>query len=325
MQRQDSPTKEGAPVTGTPSGSKEEGSIATKREYNRWLVTQNNFASAEEVRMQRKAAEEQLQERERKHKAQGLSRQQAATAQMKQASEALEAHREANLSLGRAVSNEISGWRMGAQATKQAWSAYGKEMRDRVKAANGAGAAVAETLAKKKAQAGMTRKEDEEVAKKVEELKEQWKKQASEQAQVVRTETSHTVTDDAKRYFYEARLKSAKDVKELSAKCEKDRAAEKSNFQATQNVRRKKVKSARDQAGKSRVALKTQRAEEASALREKKTELSKERIARKKLDEDKKIASRNAVLASIAYDPNDPNAKEGLPSPSFSISPTGAR
>ena len=66
-------------------------------------------------------------------------------------------------------------------------------------------------------------------------------------------------------------------------------------------MRRKKANSARDQTGKSRSALKTQRAEEASALREKKTELTIERALRKKEVDDKKIASLNVVLASIAF------------------------
>jgi hypothetical protein len=323
MQRSDGTAKDGPPPAVSPGGAgKDDGPIATKREYNRWLVTQENYASAEAVRATRKAAEEMLQERERKHKAQGLSRQQAATAQMKKATEAVEEHRESNLTLGRKVSNEISEWRMGAKATKDSWSEYGKSIRDRVKAADATGESLKELGNKKKAQASNTRKEDEECAKKVEEFKEQRKKDLKENATKIKEATKDVVIDDAKRYFYEKRLASSKEVKDMSAKCEKDRSAEKANFQTAQNARRKKAKSAREQAGKSRTSLKSQRAEEASALRDIKRKLAEERAARAKADDEKKQAARQAVLRSIAFDPTE--AREGLPSPSKSISPTGA-
>ena len=89
-------------MTGSPGTLGKEG-ITTKAEYNRWLVNQEKWAMAEEIRSQGKSGEEVIKERQRRHASQGLSRQQAGAVQMKKASESLEAHREANLTLGRAV------------------------------------------------------------------------------------------------------------------------------------------------------------------------------------------------------------------------------
>ena len=107
--------------------------FTTKAEYNRAMLRQEKWAQAEQTRAEQKKGEDIIKERTRKHTTQGLSRQQAAAVQMKKASESLEAHRQQNLSLGRAVYEEVSGWRMGAKATKDQWSQYGKAVRDTIR------------------------------------------------------------------------------------------------------------------------------------------------------------------------------------------------
>lgn len=301
MQRAETPQETGKLSSVTPG---KDDSIATKREYNRWLVTQENWQSAEDVRAQRKEAVSRLEERDRVHKTQGLARQQAATAQMKKASEAVEEHREQNLALGRAVSEEIGGWKVGAKATKDAWSQYGAGIREAQKAADATTASMASLSLKKKTQAATTRKEDEETAKAVERIKEEKQRVANEQASKIRSETADQVTDAAKRIFYEQRLQHAKQTKADQERWQKERTVEKESFDKIQQARRKKSKSARDQAGKSVSALLTKRQQEGMAMREAKRTLLEEKARNKKEEEEKKIANVKSVIASIAFDPN---------------------
>ena len=86
----DAPEKEEAPRTSDKEFTK-------KAEYNRYLIRQANAKSADETRQEMKGGQDIIKERQRKHTAQGLSRQQAAMVQMKRAGESLEAHRQQNL------------------------------------------------------------------------------------------------------------------------------------------------------------------------------------------------------------------------------------
>ena len=200
------------------SPSKGDGAaIATKREYVQFLVTQEKYSQAEEVRANRKAMEARMQERDRRHKAQGLGRQQAATAQMKKASEAVEEHREQNLARGRAVATEISQWQVGAKATKDQWLEYGKNIKHQVKEADATAASLAEMSKKKKEAAAATRREDSENEKKLEDLKDQWKREGSEQVQKIREATGDKIIDEARRFFYDQRKAAAAETKEANS------------------------------------------------------------------------------------------------------------
>lgn len=208
--QKDSPT-----VAASPSKA-DTAAIASKREYVQFLVTQEKYSQAEEVRANRKAMEARMQERDRRHKAQGLGRQQAATAQMKKASEAVDQHREQNLAKGRAVATEISQWEMGAKATKDQWLEYGKTIKQQVKEADATAASLAELAKKKKDAAATTRREDAENEKKLEDLKEQWKREGSEQVAKVKEQTGDKIIDDARRFFYDQRRAAAAETKEAT-------------------------------------------------------------------------------------------------------------
>ena len=133
----------------------------TKADYNRWLLRQENAKIAEATREQAKAGDELIKERQRRHTAQGLSRQQEAMTQMKRASESLEAHRQQNLTHGRKVYEEVAGWRTGAKETKESWAAYGKSIKEAQKTNNATPASVAALNDAKKAAAAATRQEDQ--------------------------------------------------------------------------------------------------------------------------------------------------------------------
>lgn len=260
-------------VQPSPGSPGKEG-ITTKAEYNRWLISQEKWQTAEDIREQGKTGEEVIKERQRRHTTQGLSRQQAAAVQMKKASESLEAHREANLTLGRSVYEEVAGWRMGAKATKDDWASYGKAIKETTKANNATAASKAALTENKKAQAAVTRDDDQKKEKARKDQRDALNDAAKKQAEKVRQETGDAVTDAAKRIFYEQRLKSANDTKADAVRWEKERKEEAEAFSEAQKKRRLKSKTARAAAGKSRAALLTTRAEEAIAMREEKKKLA---------------------------------------------------
>jgi len=252
----------------------ENADITKKVEYNRWLVRQDNTKSANEVREAQKEGTDVIKERQRLHATQGLSRQQAAMVQMKRASEALEAHRQGNLSKGRQVYEEVSGWRVQERKEKDEYAAKGKANVKAVKDDDLTKAAVEAAAAERKARAALTRKEDEEKAKELEELKAMIASQAKEKTARVKAETADSITDEAKRLFYEQRLKKANEIKQAGEQWNKKREEERSKFQEGQVVKKTKAKTARQGAGKSREDLKTQRAAAAAKMREAKRELS---------------------------------------------------
>jgi hypothetical protein len=271
----DAPKEEEAPRMGT---DKE---FTTKAEYNRWLVRQDNAKSAEQTRQEAKAGEEIIKERQKRHTSQGLSRQQAAMVQMKRASESLEAHRQLNLTQGRKVYEEVSGWRVGAKATKDEWAKFGKSIREQQKADNATALRVEEMQQRKREQAAATRQEDQAKEQERDKMKKQHEKDVAAQAAQVKAETSDGAIDAAKTHFYQQRLKSANDAKQQSAQWAKERAERSNTFRESQNKRRLSSRSARANAGKSREALLTQRAAGAVALREAKkglSELHKQRL-----------------------------------------------
>jgi len=256
--------------------------FTTKAEYNRALVRQENWASAEEMRTASKSGVEFIKERQRKHTAQGLSRQQQAAAQMKKASESLEAHRQQNLTLGRAVNQEVGDWLVRAKAEKDKWSAYGKQVAASIKSAEDRGpvAAMTELSVKKKAIASATRKDDEAKAKAFEELKAAKAAAAAEKHARVKAETADQVTDQSKRIFYEQRLSQAQQTKSEQQQWEKERSAAKDKHATLQKTKREKVKAVKMGSTKSRQELITHRQAEAAALREEKRKLSEEHKAK---------------------------------------------
>lgn len=301
------PKKDGEP--GSPDGKQ----FTTKAEYHRWLIQQEKWATAESIRQNGKQGEEMIKERQRKHTSAGLTRQQAAAVQMKKASESLEAHREKNLTKGRAVYEEVAGWRQGANQQKSKWADEAKAMRSKVKEENKTGESIASFLANKKAQAKATREDDERKEKANKDQRETELSRKKQQAAAVREGTSNTVTDEAKRFFYEQRLKSAASTKQEALMWEKQRKEESELFQKKQNQRRAKAKTARASAGKSRAALLTTRAEDAVAMREAKKALAEEHKRRLQDDYQLRMQMVKGVLANSYLQPEAATGEPGSP------------
>mmetsp|Transcript_51106 Transcript_51106/g.101694 ORF Transcript_51106/g.101694 Transcript_51106/m.101694 type:complete len:333 (-) Transcript_51106:463-1461(-) len=301
--------RQGARTSETPK----EGEVArspekeftTKAEYNRALLRQEKWHTAEGVRADGKVGEEIIKDRQRRHTAQGLSRQQAAAAQMKKASESLEAHRQQNLALGKEVAEQVEKWGKGAKAVKDEYAGYAKEVKEAIKAADRTAQSVKAETAKKKATAALTRADDEAKEKVVEQLKEKHSQVVKDQVAKIRAETDDKVVDGAKRHFYEQRLKSAVETKAQQLEWEKERAAAKEKHQATQDKRRIKSKSARTGSAKSKQELITERATAAAAVREAKRALAEENKARKQEDFQLKSATVKGVIANSFVQPTD--------------------
>ena len=281
--------------------------FTTKAEYNRALVRQENWASAEATRLASREGVEFIKERQRKHTTQGLSRQQAAAVQMKKASESLEAHRQQNLTLGRQVYDEVANWRQNAKAKQEEWAVRGKMLAASIKSAEdrGPAAAVAQLSASKKAQAAATRADDEAKAKALEELRAGHAAAAKERAAGIKAVTNERVIDGAKRFFYERRLALAAQTKAQQAEWEKQRAMAKAEAQEAQTKRRTKVKSVRQGSTKSRSALATQRQAEATAMREEKRRMAEEHKKAMQEMYMRKSAIAKSVLANSFIQPVD--------------------
>jgi len=277
--------------------------FTTKAEHNRWLLTQEKHAVAEQTRQDAKSGSELVKERQRQHATQGLSRQQAAAVQMKKASESVEAHRESNLSLGKAVYEEVAGCRKGASETKEMWASLGKSIREAQKEANAVPAAMEALSVSKKAQAKTTRDDDLKVEQTRKEEAEAHLERQRKQAEMVRKATADAVTDDAKRLFYEQRLKSAAATKTDAARWEKERKEEESAFREVQKRRRQKSKLVRAAATKSRQALLTARAEDASAMRAEKKRLIEQNRERQDDDRRERTAQVKGVQANAFLQP----------------------
>ena len=304
----DSPAKkEGEP--GSPEGK----TFTTKAEYHRWLIQQEKWATAESIRQSGKEGEEMIKERQRKHTTAGLTRQQAAAVQMKKASESLEAHRERNLTMGRQVYEEVSGWRTGAKEQKDKHQAKVKAMRDKVREDQNVQSVRAEFLGKKKEIAAATREDDQKKETANKNQKEAELERKKKMAEVVRTETSATATDAAKRFFYEQRLASAAATKSEAVIWERQRKEESEAFNQKQVAKRTKAKTARAGAGKSRAALMTARAEEAIAMREQKKALAEEHKKRLQDDYQLRMQMVKGVVANLYVQPEVATGEPGSP------------
>ena len=133
----------------------------------------------------------------------------------------------------------------------------------------------------------------------------------------VRAETADTVTDQAKRFFYEQRLEAAREIKQREEQLAKKRMEQKTQFQEVQDQRKNKVKSARAEASKSVQALKTQRANEAAKLREVKQQLAE--VHKQNLQStyaERSAAVKLVIAAGFVASPDAEGVHEGgLPSP----------
>jgi len=270
---------------------------------------------AEAVRTQGRSGEDFIKERQKQHTQQGLSRQQAASVQMKKASEALEAHRERNLTKGRAVYEEVAGWRSGAKALKEERVAYGKEVKDKTVKANATAESIAALNDKKKKQAAATRADDEKKERERNELKDLISKSAREQASKVRTETADEVTDNAKRVFYEQRLAAAKETRSDAARWQKERKEGEVAYQESQNKKRAKGKAVREGAGKSRQELLSTRTENATLVRSAKRALADEHRQRMQDEYQARAATVKGVINNNYLVPTESQTGDSPGSP----------
>ena len=79
----------------------------TLSDFNRWIVTESNYLSAQEIRDQSEQGRQFRKARDDRHRELGQLRQQDTVEQMKEAKTKLDAHRRANLEQGSLVKRDV--------------------------------------------------------------------------------------------------------------------------------------------------------------------------------------------------------------------------
>ena len=223
-------------------------------------------------------------------------RHQSAAQQVKKVTEAREALQIQNQNRGREVTMKVTEWKQGAQATKEQWKQHGASVKESLKVEDRSATSVAAMSAQKKEQAARTRQEDAAKAKELEELKEMLGRSVQSQAARVRAETSDQVIDEAKRTFYNQRVKAATDIKQASVTYAKNKADADAKHKEAQGRKRQEAKAAAAAASKSRQALLTQRQQDSATMREKKRALAEAHRERQQHEQSIRLAAAKSVV-----------------------------
>ena len=117
----------------------------------------------------------------------------------------------------------------------------------------------------------------------------------------MRKATSDQVTDEAKRLFFEQRMKAATDTKASAAILDKLRKENEGHFKSAQEKKRTVARAVRESAGKSRQELLSQRTANAKALREAKLRLRDKHKEKLQLEYLEKAATVKSVIENSIY------------------------
>lgn len=167
-------------------------------EYNRWLITESNWAMAEECRQAHIEGEQLRKQRDDRHRERGQLRQQDTVEQMKEAKTRVDAHRRTNLEQGSAVKRDVQAWNVAKHEEREAWAKYAKDLKQQQLAAVST-AVKDELLAKKKAEGEAVKAEVSALALESKKLKEEYLDINKKAADKVRKDTADEVIDNAKK------------------------------------------------------------------------------------------------------------------------------
>ena len=170
----------------------------TTVEYNRWLVTENNWSMAEASRQQRIEGEQFRKTREDRHRERGQMRQQDTVEQMKEAKTKVDAHRRSNLEVGSAVKREVIAWNAAAHEDKQKWIKFAQSVKSALNAAD-VRVNRDELIATKKQNGVEVRSEVQGLTVEKEKLREAYLSANKKQMEKVKEETADKVLDESKK------------------------------------------------------------------------------------------------------------------------------
>lgn len=248
----------------------------TLGEYNRWLITEENWNNAEQIREQHIEGEQFRKAREDRHRERGQLRQQDTVEQMKEAKTKVDAHRRMNLEAGSAVKRDVIAWNMTKHQEKVQWENFGKSVKAALIAAD-----VTENrdaLVKSKKEKGeAVKKEISQLRSELDKQKTAMKTGKLEQAKKVRDETADAVIDAAKKFFFLQRKTTAKATTSMVQGWSTERDKAKKAFDEYQHQRSNRVKTMREAGRKAREDLIQARAEAAASVREQKLALADQR------------------------------------------------
>ena len=244
----------------------------TLSEFNRWLIHEDNWTSAEEVREHYQEGSQQRKERDETHRERGMERQAQSIEQMKLAKGKVEEHRQKNLEQGKQVREKVADWNRDAyeerEAHKKIVLALKKQMNSAVRTKEEMDA----LLSMKKKLGEVVKAEDAKISEAAKSQREEFLKINKAQVEKVKKETADQVTEDAKRFFFEKRKTSVSTIKSEEKTWEEARKKASADFKDKVALLKAKSKSIEASARGSRKTLQSQRAREAAEMRKLKAE-----------------------------------------------------
>lgn len=247
----------------------------TTADFNRWLVTEENWASAEQCRQQHIEGEQFRKARDDKHRERGQARQQDTVEQMKEAKTKVDAHRRTNLEQGSAVKRDVIAWQESARKDRERYNAWAKDVKEKQLAAHTA--VHDEGPARRRAIGKATREEVDEWLAAGRARREREFDERKKFTEKVKTETSDAVIDDAKKTFFLQRKTAAKETQTMVESWATERGKVKQAFFETAATKVAKSKGMREGGKAARVALEAKRRNDAVVARERKEGLAKQK------------------------------------------------
>jgi len=244
----------------------------TVSEYNRWLIQEDNWNSAEETRSAYMEGSQFRKTRDEKHREKGMERQAASIEQMKLAKGRVEEHREHNLEQGKTVRDDVSVWKQQVHEQKEQRAADAKAIKEKTKMAEKAKEEKKKLLDSKKELSAQVRGEVAQLTKDSEQLRMDLKKMNEETAKRVKAETADVVTDSAKKMFFEQRRAAAQQTSAKVKEWEVDRKANREKLVEQFKATRQKAREFKEGSRGSRKALQTERARSAAEVRKMKSD-----------------------------------------------------
>jgi len=272
---------DGGEVSRKKSANQEDGPIGDVEalslvEYNRWLVTEENWTMAEEIREQHVEGENFRKAREDRHRERGQVRQQDTVEQMKEAKTKVDAHRRFNLEQGSQVKRDVMAWKEAANDEKTEWAKYGAE----IKATQHASSSreVRDGMVAEKKRVGDVVKQ--EVAGLTLECEQQRTANLEAKkafAAKVRAETADAIIDESKKIFFVQRKQLAKTTTDEKAQWETTRKAKRQQFLGKVHTLMATSKGTRVAAKNSKQQLHAQRQQGANEMRAKRAEVAEQK------------------------------------------------
>jgi hypothetical protein len=269
----------------------------TLAEFNRWLVTEENWSTAEQVRQLHIEGEQFRKAREDRHRERGQVRQQDTVEQMKEAKTRVDAHRRHNLEQGSLVKRDVVAWNQARHENRDEWIKVAKVIKQKQIAAKEQFDEHKAMLAAKKQKGELVKNQVAALTVECEKNREAYLNANKAQVAKVKEETGDAVIDSAKNFFFVQRKEAAASVTKQRDGLEATRKANRQAFLSKVQNLMQQSRSMRDGARDAKKRLLEERAQAAREVREQKAELDH---ARKLGNEKVAEATKNTINTEVS-------------------------